>query len=98
MLAAAHRGYEYQDLLVAARVTDVLVDRIEQVQVDEKLFPGDLFDDVTILEHDGRRERVDDQRPLGCHATAGSRWIRFPAGEGTAVRERPRVRRSQLRT
>lgn len=37
MLNAAHRGYNYQDLLVAIRLVDVLLDSITAINVDEKL-------------------------------------------------------------
>ena len=58
-LAAAHRGYEYQDLLVALRLVDVMLGSIEQIYVDEKLIlPNDRFDDLTTVDATARRERV----------------------------------------
>lgn len=57
-LAPAHRGYDYQDLLVAARLVDVMLDTIVETLVDKKLFPDDVFDDLTTVEMNGRRERV----------------------------------------
>ncbi|MXZ78427.1 MAG: ATP-binding protein [Acidimicrobiia bacterium] len=69
-LTAAHRGYEYQDLLVACRLVDMLLGAVVEVRVDEKLVPGDRFDDLTTLHSDGSRERVqfkhtdNDDRPL----------------------------------
>jgi hypothetical protein len=45
---AAHRGYEYQDLLVACRLVDVLLGSVVQVHVDEKLTEDDRFDDLAL--------------------------------------------------
>lgn len=56
-LDAAHRGYDYQDLLSALRLIDVLLGRLQVTNVDEKLFDGDLFDDLTTLDAENRRER-----------------------------------------
>lgn len=57
-LIAAHRGYEYQDLLVACRLVDMLLGRVVQVHVDEKLTVDDRFDDLSTSDIDGRRERA----------------------------------------
>ena len=57
-LGAAHQGYEYQDLLVACRLVDVLLGAVVQIHVDEKLIPEDIFDDLTTVACDGVRERV----------------------------------------
>jgi hypothetical protein len=57
-LTAAHRGYEYQDLLVACRLVDMLLGSVVQVHVDEKLTVGDRFDDLSTIDLDGRRERT----------------------------------------
>ena len=57
-LIAAHRGYEYQDLLVACRLVDVLLGSVVQVHVDEKLTDNDTFDDLSTIDVDGRRERT----------------------------------------
>jgi len=57
-LTAAHRGYEYQDLLVAARLVDVLLGSIVETHVDEKLVPDDRFDDLTTIDKTGYRERI----------------------------------------
>ena len=57
-LTSAHRGYEYQDLLVAARLVDVMLGSIEQIRIDEKLVPDDRFDDLTTVDETGRRERI----------------------------------------
>ena len=58
MLASAHRGYEYQDLLVALRLVDVMLGSIEQIRIDEKLVPNDRFDDLTTVDTTGRREHI----------------------------------------
>lgn len=57
-LIAAHRGYEYQDLLVACRLVDVLLGSVLEVHVDEKLTGDDRFDDLSTTDVDGRRERT----------------------------------------
>ena len=57
-LIAAHRGYEYQDLLVARRFVDVLLGSVVQVHVDEKLTADDRFDDLSTIDVDGHRERT----------------------------------------
>ncbi len=36
MLNATHRGYKYQDLLVAIRLVDVLLGKVTAINVDEK--------------------------------------------------------------
>jgi hypothetical protein len=46
-LTAAHRGYEYQDLLVAYRLVDMVLGSVVQAHVDEKLIVGDRFDDLS---------------------------------------------------
>ena len=81
-LTAAHRGYEYQDLLAACRLVDLLLGSAVGVRVDEKLIDGDLFDDLTTQFSDGSRERVqvkhtdDDDRPLRVNSfTKGSRRL-----------------------
>jgi hypothetical protein len=56
-LDAAHRGYDYQDLLTAIRLVDVLIGRLRITEVDQKLFDGDLFDDLTVVDMEGNRER-----------------------------------------
>ena len=57
-LTSAHRGYEYQDLMVAVRLVDVLLESIVKIHVDEKLVPGDRFDDLTTVDQSGHRERT----------------------------------------
>lgn len=69
-LAPAHRGYEFQDLLVACRFVDVLLGSVAEARCDAKLFTDDRFDDLTTTFVDGMRERaqfkhtVDDDRQL----------------------------------
>lgn len=57
-LRPAHRGYAYQDLLVACRLVDVMLGSFEDVRVDEALVPNDRLDDLTTVDEAGRRERV----------------------------------------
>ena len=57
-LTYAHRGYEYQDLLVAIRLIDVMLGSVITAQVDKKLVPNDRFDDLTTIDNTGLRERV----------------------------------------
>ena len=57
-LDAAHRGYAYQDLLVACKLADVLLGTIMEVSVDERLVPADRFDDLTTLDAAAFRERI----------------------------------------
>ncbi len=69
-LVPAHRGYEFQDLLVACRFVDILLGNVVEAHCDEKLFPDDRFDDLTTTSFDGKRERCqfkhtdNDDRPL----------------------------------
>src|SRR6266516_789405 len=69
-LAPAHRGYEYQDLLVACRFVDILLGNVIEARCDEKFFVGDRFDDLTTTDITGSRERTqfkhtyNDDRPL----------------------------------
>jgi len=83
-LVAAHRGYEYQDLLAATRLVDMLLGTVVQAHVDEKLVPDDRFDDLTIIGTDGSRERTqfkhtdNDDRPLSLATfTADTRSLRL---------------------
>ena len=75
-LDAAHRGYAYQDLLVACKLVDVLLGTVVEISVDKKLFPYDLFDDLTTVDAAGRRERsqikhTDSRRPLSLATFTG---------------------------
>jgi hypothetical protein len=57
-LAGAHRGYEYQDLVVALRLVDVLLDRVSWARVDQKLVTDNRFDDLTTEDSANDRERT----------------------------------------
>lgn len=57
-LTSAYRGYEYQDLLVATRLVDVMLGSIVNIRVDEKLVSDDRFDDLTTVDETGCRERI----------------------------------------
>ena len=57
-LTAAHRGYEYQDLLIATRLVDVMLGSVVKIHVDKKLVQDDIFDDLTTVDTTGRRERT----------------------------------------
>ncbi|WP_121007230.1 AAA family ATPase [Saccharothrix australiensis] len=69
-LQAAHRGYEYQDLLTAGRLVDLVLGTLSAAHVDVKHVDDDRFDDLTVITVDGRRERTqfkhtdNDDRPL----------------------------------
>lgn len=54
-LSHAHKGYEYQDLLVAVTLVDVQLDNTLIAQVDCKLHDGDVFDDLTWASTKERR-------------------------------------------
>src|SRR5260370_8871600 len=56
-LTPAHRGYEYQDLLVACRLVDMLLDTVTEAHVDKKLVESDRCDDLTVKDASGRWER-----------------------------------------
>ena len=58
LLEAAHQGYEYQDLMAACRLVDVLLGSITTTYVDKKFVPRDVFDDLTTVDSAGCRERV----------------------------------------
>jgi PadR family transcriptional regulator len=89
-LTAAHRGYEYQDLLVACRLVDMLLGTVVQVHVDEKLTVDDRFDDLSTIDVDGHRERTqfkhteNADRPLSHRPTNSngvwSSLLLMPAG------------------
>src|SRR5438132_10004668 len=57
MLRAAHKGYDYQDLLAGVRLVDLLLGAADRIYVDEKLVPDDRFDDLTTSWASGLRER-----------------------------------------
>ncbi|SDS54760.1 AAA ATPase domain-containing protein [Streptomyces sp. TLI_053] len=93
-LTAAHRGYEYQDLMEACRVVDMLLGGISAVHVDEKLVDDDRFDDLTVINEDGSRERTqfkhsDDDGPLGYATfTTDKRDLRLDRLVAAAVADR----------
>lgn len=83
-LAPAHRGYEFQDLLVAYRFVDILLGTFVEAHCDEKLFAEDRFDDLTTMDVDRRRERTqfkhteNDDHPLTLDTfTADRRRLRL---------------------
>lgn len=83
-LAPAHRGYEFQDLLVACRFVDILLGNIVEALCDAKLFVDDRFDDLTVTDVSGKRERAqikhteNDDRPLTLDTfTADGRGLRL---------------------
>ncbi len=55
-LAAAHRGYVYQDLLTAYLLVQGLISGFDQIVVDKKVVEDDRFDDVE-TRISGRRLR-----------------------------------------
>ncbi|EWM13759.1 ATP-binding protein [Kutzneria sp. 744] len=69
-LQPAHRGYEYQDLLAASRLVDLVLGTVIAAQVDKKQVEDDRFDDLTVVTAGGRRERTqfkhtdNDDKPL----------------------------------
>ncbi|MEV7721953.1 ATP-binding protein [Streptomyces sp. NPDC088184] len=93
-LTAAHRGYEYQDLLEAGRVVDLLLGGIAKVHVDKKLVMDDRFDDLTVINADGSRERTqfkhsDEKGPLGYTTfTTDDRGLRLDRLAAAAVADR----------
>jgi hypothetical protein len=94
-LAAAHRGYDYQDLLSACRLVDLILGGLVEVRCDEKLFDGDLFDDLTTIDLEGRRERTQfkygDQSDVPLPGEAfrtGWRDLRLDRLLGSAIEDR----------
>jgi len=67
-LAAAHRGYIYQDLATAYFFAIELVDRFVTITVDRKVYPGDRFDDLTIRKTVGvvRRQFKSSENDARC--------------------------------
>ncbi|MGW8954673.1 AAA family ATPase [Streptomyces sp. NPDC055709] len=93
-LTAVHRGYEYQDLMEAGRVVDLLLGGIARVQVDKKLVTDDRFDDLTVINADGSRERTQfkhsDEEGSLCYTTFTSddRGLRLDRLVAAAVADR----------
>lgn len=56
-LAAAHRGYAYQDLVAAYLLVRALVERFESVVVDRKIVDDDRFDDIEVATSGARIRR-----------------------------------------
>jgi integrase len=57
-LAAAHKGYLYQDIATAYFLARGLVDPVWVTTVDWKFHPDDRFDDLLVAQEDGRRVRL----------------------------------------
>ncbi|MHB1787513.1 MAG: ATP-binding protein [Acidimicrobiales bacterium] len=94
-LQAAHRGYEYQDLLVASRLVDLVLGTLSAAHVDVKQVGEDRFDDLTVLTVDGRRERTqfkhtdNDDKPLAVETfTTDGRDLRLDRLVVAAVADR----------
>lgn len=94
-LQAAHRGYEYQDLLSASRLVDLVLGTLSAADVDVKQVDDDRFDDLTVLTVDGRRERTqfkhtdNDDKPLAVETfTTDGRDLRLDRLVAAAVADR----------
>lgn len=94
-LTAAHLGYEYQDLLAAARLVDVVLGTLVEAHVDEKLVPDDRFDDLTTVDTEAHRERTqfkhteNDDQPLTLATFTGDgRSLRLDRLVATALADR----------
>ena len=94
-LQAAHRGYEYQDLLSACRLVDLVLGTLSAAHVDVKQVADDRFDDLTMLTVDGRRERTqfkhtdNDDKPLAVETfTTDGRDLRLDRLVTAAVADR----------
>src|SRR6266567_3828939 len=94
-LTAAHRGYEYQDLLVAARLVVVMLGTIVKAHIDEKLLPDDRFDDLTTIDATAYRERTqfkhtqnEDQRLTLATFASDARSLRLDRLVAIALADR----------
>jgi len=94
-LSSAHRGYEYQDLLVACRFVDILLGNVREAFCDEKFVLDDRFDDLTTVDINGTRERVqfkhtaDEDRPLSLSTfTNDQRKLRLDCLFASMLRDR----------
>ena len=56
-LAAAHKGYFYQDIVTAYFLARSLVEPVRSTTVDAKLHGDDRFDDLLITADDGKAVR-----------------------------------------
>ena len=94
-LQAAHRGYEYQDLLTATRLVDLVLGTITAACVDVKQVSDDRFDDLTVITVDGVRERTqfkhtdNDDKPLTVETfTTDARGLRLDRLVAAAIADR----------
>lgn len=94
-LPAAHQGYSYQDIFVACRLVDLLLDEVAEAHVDTKLTSTDRFDDLTTIDAGGGRERVQikftlsDPSPLSVTTfTNDSRRLRLDQVIGSVLADR----------
>jgi hypothetical protein len=93
-LTAAHRGYEYQDLMEAGHVVDLLLDGIARAYVDEKLVTDDRFGDLTVINPDRCREHTqfkhsDEEDSLGYTTfTTDNRGLRLDRLVMAAIADR----------
>jgi hypothetical protein len=95
-LQPAHRGYEYQDLMIAARSVDLLLGTLTAAIVDEKLVKDDRFDDLTIVDVGGCRERIqfkhtdreDQALALSAFTSDSSRQLRLDRLLACAIADR----------
>ncbi|MDH5641318.1 MAG: ATP-binding protein [Nitrospira sp.] len=56
-LAAAHKGYFYQDIATAYFLARSLVEPVQFTTVDARFYADDRFDDLLIVANDGKRVR-----------------------------------------
>lgn len=56
-LAAAHKGYFYQDLVTAYFLARSLVERVRTTTVDAKFHDSDRFDDLLVCQEEGTKVR-----------------------------------------
>lgn len=56
-LAAAHKGYFYQDIVTAYFLAWSLVERVQSTTVDAKFHASDRFDDLFVVWDDGTKVR-----------------------------------------
>ena len=56
-LKAAHKGYQYQDLLTAYVLAETLARRYDSITIDKKLVNDDRFDDLEIIWKERRVRR-----------------------------------------
>lgn len=66
-LAAAHKGYFYQDIATAYFLARSLVERVRSTTVDAKFHADDHFDDLLVVGEDGnnvRRQFKHSESPL----------------------------------